>query len=114
MGVNHVASIHLPEPPVVGRRLRRHISRALVVAAALGLLFVGQAMAQEAETDAAPAPATPGPGKDGKVCQYEDVTGSRMKKRVCDTPERWAARERAAKDMVRELDRKSPGGPRQE
>ena len=52
---------------------------------------------------------TPAPdvGKNGKVCRSEDVTGSRMKKRVCYTPEQWEARERASKEMVRELDGKS-------
>ena len=114
MGVNHVVSIRLPQVSAAGSRWRRHVSHVLVAAAVMGLLTLGQAMAQEAETDASEAPAMPVPGKNGKVCQYEDVTGSRMKKRVCHTPEQWEARERAARDMVRELDRKSPGGPRLE
>ena len=113
MSVNHVASPRLPQTSARGARWR-HFGHALVATAAMGLLSIGQAMAQEADTEAAQAPATAVPGKNGKVCQYEDVTGSRMKKRVCHTPEQWAARERAARDMVRELDRKSPGGPRQE
>jgi hypothetical protein len=44
--------------------------------------------------------------KNGKVCQYEIVTGSRMKKRICYTPEQWAARELAAKALKREMDDK--------
>lgn len=84
------------------RRDRRH----LLVILAVGLLSVGQAAAQEAGAPAS-TQATPAPGKSGKVCRYEDVTGSRMKKRICYTPEQWEARERAAKELVRELDGKS-------
>lgn len=46
------------------------------------------------------------PSKNGKVCQSEDVIGSRMKKRVCLTPEQWEARERAGKELKREMDSK--------
>ena len=81
--------------------------------AALGLLTTGAVTAQDV-TDAAPAqmptaqPTRP-PAKSGKsrkVCEYEDVIGTRMKKRICLTPEQWEAREKAAKDFVREMDGK--------
>ncbi|MGJ4728239.1 hypothetical protein [Luteimonas sp. SDU101] len=114
MRVNHIGSIRYPRISGAGPRWRRHIGYALVAAVTMSLLSVGLAMAQEAGAEAAQAPAVPVPGKNGKICQHEDVTGSRMKKRVCHTPEQWEARERAARDMVRELDRKSPGGPRDE
>lgn len=114
MGVDHVGSIRLHCASGTGAWRRPHIGHALVVAAAMTLSSIGPAIAQEAETDASQAPALPAPGRNGKVCQYEDVTGSRMKKRVCHTPEQWEARERSAKEAVRELDRKSPEGPRLE
>lgn len=78
----------------------RHLLFAI---AAVGLLSLGPAAAQEpGETAAERTPAKP--GKSNKVCKHEAVTGSRMKKRVCYTPEQWEARERASKSMARELD----------
>ncbi|HRN62607.1 MAG TPA: hypothetical protein PLF73_09125 [Luteimonas sp.] len=95
------------------RELRQpRIRHLLFAVAAIGLLSIGQAAAQEAdESDSAQAAAPAGAkvGKNGKVCEYEVVTGSRMKKRVCHTPEQWEARERAAKQLTRELDRKPVG-----
>jgi len=89
-------------------RTRARRSCHLMVALAVsGLLSTGQVVAQEAQEPAS-AEASGSPTKDrkGKICQYEEVTGSRMKKRVCHPPEQWEAREKAAKDMVRELDAK--------
>ena len=97
----------------------RRIRHLLLVTASIGLLSIGQVVAQEAgepaSGQAAAAPAaeqtspSAKPGKNGKVCKNEDVTGSRMKKRICQTPEQWEARERAAREMVRELDSKPVG-----
>lgn len=86
---------------------RKQLSLAMLAA---GLLALGQAVASDpAATDASAAPATPKTGKSDKVCTYEVVTGSRLKKRVCLTPEQWAARERAAKELGRELDARPVG-----
>lgn len=78
----------------------------------VALLPVGLAAAQSA-AEAAPAQATAPtaqqavkPSRGDKVCQYEDVTGSRMKKRVCYTAEQWEVRERTAKELKREMDSK--------
>ncbi|WP_149194827.1 hypothetical protein [Luteimonas suaedae] len=73
---------------------------------------MGQVFAQDAaDLASVPAAEQTSPsartGSNGKVCHYEVVTGSRMKKRVCHTPEQWEARERAARDLVREIDGKS-------
>lgn len=95
----------------------RRIRCLLLATAGIGLLSVGQVAAQDAAGPASVEGAAPSaaetspvkPGKNGKVCQYEDVTGSRMKKRICYTPEQWEARERAAKELVRELDAKPVG-----
>ncbi|MDH5822824.1 hypothetical protein QFW77_07425 [Luteimonas sp. RD2P54] len=91
-----------------GRGRHPHLLLAMVT---VGLLAVGQSAAQEGSEPAvapeaaqAPLPATPDRG--GKVCHYEEVTGSRMRKRICYTPEQREARERAARDMVREMDSK--------
>ena len=64
-------------------------------------------MAQEAD-ETTPTVSADGarPGKQEKICRFEDVTGSRMRKRICHTQEQWDARERAAEDLVRELDGK--------
>jgi len=64
-------------------------------------------MAAQGEVVAdAPPGAAPQPERNGKICEYEDVTGSRMKKRVCMTPEQYEARQRAAREAVREMDAK--------
>lgn len=98
-----------------------HVRSWLLVTASFALLAVGQATAQDEEGAASAQAVVPEagnaaqpdkqdkPGKSRKVCEYEDVTGSRMKKRVCFTPEQWDARHRAAKDLVRELDGKPIG-----
>ncbi|MGY1519480.1 hypothetical protein [Luteimonas sp. A482] len=99
-----------PYPVLAVAEWQRHTRHALLAVAAVGLLFLGQATAQEPAADSAQTSAPVGPGKNGKVCKQEDVTGSRMKKRVCHTPEQWEARERASRDLVRELDRKPAGG----
>lgn len=74
---------------------------------AAGLLCMGAVTAQEGTAEDAPARPAPQPDKNGKICQYEDVTGSRMKKRICMTPEQYEARQRAAREAVRELDARS-------
>lgn len=103
----------VPATPVPGVRCIRRLLFALAIVV---LLTSGQAVAQD--TAAGQASAQPAvaadrqaeqPEKTGKVCQYEEVTGSRMKKRLCYTPEQWAARERAAKEMKREMDGKPIG-----
>lgn len=100
-------------PAVCRTPVHRYIGRLPLVLATLGLLILGQASAQDAAgLDSAqaalapPATAAAKPDKNGKICQYEDVTGSRMKRRVCLTPEAWEARQKAAKDFARELDAK--------
>lgn len=103
-------SIRLFQGPSAAARWQRHGRQMLFAAAAVGMLSIGQAVAEEADE---PAPAraseTVTPGKNGKVCKLEDVTGSRMRKRVCHTPENWEAREKAAKELVRELDARPVG-----
>lgn len=90
------------------QRCTRSLSGAVLI---IGLFSAGQAMAQEAEQAPAPAQAVAPDdlNRNGKVCRVEDVTGSRMRKRVCHTPEQWEARERAAYRAVRELDSRSIG-----
>ncbi|TYT25695.1 hypothetical protein FZO89_05175 [Luteimonas viscosa] len=108
MHAHSIGSSHPSTVPAASVPQQRRIRCLLFAGAIIGLLSVGRAAAQEAaEPAAAQAPAPAKPGKNGKVCQQQDVTGSRMKKRVCYTPERWQAREAAAKEMVRELDGKS-------
>lgn len=91
------------------RRMFDFMMFALLTA---GSIFAAQsASAQEAAGDASeesPNPVDVRPGE--KICQYEDVTGSRMRKRVCFTQERWEAREMAAKNLVRDLDAKPVAG----
>lgn len=103
----------VPVTPVPGMWCIRRLLLALAVVV---LLPSGQAVAQDSAAGQAPAqPAVAADRqaeqseKTGKVCQYEEVTGSRMKKRLCYTPEQWAARERAAKEMTREMDGKPVG-----
>jgi hypothetical protein len=67
----------------------------------------GSTPAAEASSDTTPAAAEGKQRKDGKICRSEEVTGSRMPKRVCLSAERWEARERAARELMRELDGKS-------
>lgn len=77
------------------------------------LALAGEAAAQDAEdTDVkTPEPVASGIGSSGeKICRYEDVTGSRMRKRVCQTAEQWEARERASKSLARELDGRAVRG----
>lgn len=99
-------SAHAPRPWL---RRFRHL---LLATMSVSLLSIGQAIAEEtpepapSQASAEQAAASPKAGRNGKVCQLEDVTGSRMKKRICYTPEQWAARERSGKQMVRELDGK--------
>lgn len=84
----------------------------LLAISGFALLASGQALAQEAvpanatHADASAAEQAPRSEKKDKVCKSEDVIGSRMKKRVCYTPEEWEERERAAKELKREMDAK--------
>ncbi len=92
---------------------QRCIRHLLFATAGIGLLSIGQVAAQDTADPASSAAEQTSPsatpGKNGKICEYELVTGSRMKKRVCYTPERWEARQRAGKELTRELDSKSIG-----
>lgn len=92
------------------RRLKIRCTLFAVLAA--GLSVSGHsALAQETDDNVSEENSdSVASGGDGKVCQYEDITGSRMRKRVCHTPERWEAREMAAKNLVRELDAKPVAG----
>lgn len=110
MHVHPIGSSRPSNVPAARAPWQRRIRHLLFAIAATGLLSIGQAAAQEAGDPAsAQASASVKPGKNGKVCQLEDVTGSRMKKRICYTPEQWEARERAAKEVVRELDARPVG-----
>ncbi|MCD9005040.1 hypothetical protein LDO31_02080 [Luteimonas sp. XNQY3] len=94
-------------PSASWQRRIRHLSLAALLT---GLLSVGHTTAQEAEQPAAAQAVAPNnPGRNGKVCRSEDVTGSRMRKRVCYTPEQWDARQRAAREAVRNLDNRPVG-----
>ena len=82
------------------------------------MVVTGSAMAQQVQqqaTQQAPqlssgaGTSTSKQDSSSKVCEYEKVTGSRMKKRVCYTSEQWKARQQAAKDTAREIDRKPVG-----
>lgn len=101
-------------------------SPLLATALVVGVLSFGQVVAQEVRepvpaqttepTQQAP-PASPARASrdDGKVCHFEDVTGSRMRRRVCMTHEQFDARQHSAKQLVREMDAKPvseriPGG----
>ena len=91
------------------RRARRGAGfRSLLLATVVtGLLSLGPVVAQETDEVAPNASAgTAEAGKQEKICRFEDVTGSRMRKRICHTQEQWDARERAAQSLVRELDAK--------
>lgn len=83
----------------------------IVVATALAGISQASAAVQSAPAHdgATDAGSTPNVGKKGKICRTEDVTGSRMPKRVCHTPEQWEARERAGREAVRELDARAVG-----
>mgnify|MGYP003575480450 FL=1 len=120
MHVCSVGSPRLSHVPAVRVPRQSRIRYILLVTVISGLLSIGQAVAQELGESASGQIAVPAAGQtpsdrpgrpvaEGKVCQYEDVTGSRMRKRICFTPEQWDARERAAKELVRELDSKPIG-----
>lgn len=85
-------------------------------ALAVSLLPFGVVVAQEPTPDATQAaapvadPVATGVRRSEKVCAFEDVTGSRMKRRVCYTPEQREARERAGREMTRGLDARPVAG----
>ncbi len=89
----------------------RHL---LLMSLGFTALVIGPAVAQQApqqvlQMGSDEAATVAKPGANSKVCEYEKVTGSRMKKRVCYTPEQWEARQHAAKDAKREMDAKPMG-----
>lgn len=95
-------------PRSVSVSLRR-LRNASVLPAALAayLCAAGPVVAQESEGSSGAAETTvpsDAPAGSEKICRYEEVTGSRMRKRVCQTAERWEARERTSKNLMRELD----------
>ena len=111
MHLNSDDSTRLSKLPLCRTPWRRGVRWLPLVALITGLLSLGQAVAQEAqETAVVPSSMPTSSGRSAKVCRHEDVTGSRMRKRVCHTPEQWEARERAAKAAVRELDDKPVAG----
>lgn len=94
-------------------RLRRRVSDFMLFALLMmASTFTAQSVsAQEPAEDTSEESSTPIASQRGeKVCRYEDVTGSRMRKRVCFTQDRWDAREMAAKTLARELDAKPVAG----
>lgn len=110
MRVDPVGPIALSAVAAAGAPWLRRMRGVLVVCVGIGALSVGQVMAQDSEEQAAVAEVAPAkPAKQAKVCRVEDVTGSRMRKRICRTPEQWEARERAAQQLTRELDARSVG-----
>ncbi|WP_282274865.1 hypothetical protein [Stenotrophomonas sp. PS02297] len=109
----HVDSIRPARPssaPATDTPQPWRTARLMLATAALGLLPIGQVAAQtSAPANSPEAQEAAPPAKQGKpvrICEYEDITGSRMKKRICLTPEQWEARQKAAKDFTRELDAK--------
>lgn len=109
------SAFQLSNAPTRPRDRRRHAIRVwLLAGAVVGMLSIGPAWSQEATAPAQDQPdtrlAVEGEvNKNGKVCKREDVTGSRMPKRVCYTPEQWEARQRAAREAVREMDARQVG-----
>ena len=105
--------MRLPFPVPRSRRFLRPgvLYCGLVVAATLSGVGQVSAAVQDApvQDDATEVASAPKVNKNGKICKTEDVTGSRMPKRVCYTPEQWEARQRAGRDAVRELDARSVG-----
>lgn len=112
MRVYFSSSSSRPGVPSAAVPWSRYSRRLLLALGAVVLLSSGQAAAQDAAGLRSSQPTVAADtqrgqaGKNGKVCQYEVVTGSRMKKRVCYTPEQWAAREAAAQQLTREMDGK--------
>ncbi|MDC7806251.1 hypothetical protein PQS31_05365 [Luteimonas sp BLCC-B24] len=93
------------------RPRRRAFDWMLLLLIAASTFAAQLASAQESAGDASEESANPVETQRGeKICQYEDITGSRMRKRVCFTQERWDAREMAAKNLVRDLDAKPVAG----
>jgi hypothetical protein len=71
----------------------------------LGLTLA--AHAAEPRKDAAQQPASA--AKSERVCTYETVTGSHLKKRVCMTEQEREQQRRASRDSATALDRKQSG-----
>jgi len=107
MNVHSIRSIRSTEagPTRPGGQTAFHLMLSVVAAACV--LAFAPAAAQETDGTTPVAQAESArPNKDEKICRVEDVTGSRMRKRICHTQEQWDARERAAQNLVRELDGK--------
>jgi len=96
-------------------RLFSPACRAALAAGVIASLSIGSALAQEAaNAEAASTPEAAKPDRNAKVCEYELVTGSRMRKKICMTQERRDARADAGRELTRELERKElavDGGP---
>ena len=114
---NFDGSSRLPEFPARRARSRGHVYWLPLAVLITGVLSSAPVAAQEAqgaqkaeEAAVTPSAMATGSGRSARVCRYEDVTGSRMGKRVCRTSEQWEARERSAKAAVRELDNKPVAG----
>lgn len=107
MYVDFIRSIPSDDAGRTRPAARRGLRLMLSFAVGASILAFVPAMAQETG-GTTPAVQAEGakPGKQGKICRFEDVTGSRMRKRICHTQEQWDARERAAQNLVRELDAK--------
>ena len=91
----------------VSRFLRSSFRCSALVAGVVGSLSIGSALArQSAEAARASPPEAAGQDRHAKVCEYELVTGSRMRKRVCMTQEQRDARMNAGREVTRELERK--------
>ena len=91
----------------VSRFLRSPAGRAALVAGVVVSLSIGPALArQSAEAAVASPPEAAGQDRHAKVCEYELVTGSRMRKRVCMTQEQRDERMNAGREAARELERK--------
>jgi hypothetical protein len=67
----------------------------------------------------ATAAANAAPAKQKMECRKQEVTGSRMGKNVCATPEQWAQADEAAAEAIRQMrseasskaGQATPGGP---
>lgn len=41
--------------------------------------------------------------ENGEICRFRDVTGSNFRRKVCGTPEEWAAIERASREATKRI-----------
>jgi len=73
----------------------------------ISLVIALAMMAGEPASSTAPSKAEK-VNKDGLVCKKEAVVGSRMKTRVCLTPEQWEQRKNDARDELDAAQRNQP------